>query len=179
MAYKGTATAWMRSLDLGEKENWIREPAMPDGPIANNQILRSISCPKCGLEKNVEKYKVYGKVGFSRIMCMRCKTTTIAQECRRGCKLPWPKCEVHTLTTLMHAIQRCKVAPGRGKVVKRVPKTCMGRMRLTRNVDVREARWQQQVNQYQRPNRTMLKAGSLLAKRFPGLFDVQLKEAAR
>ena len=100
LASKGTATAWMRSLDLGAKEDWTEEPALPDGPTTFKRVLRSIACPKCGREKNVERYKVYGKVGFSRVTCMRCKQTTNAQEWRCGCNLLWPKCEAHTLKHL-------------------------------------------------------------------------------
>ena len=176
MAYKGTETAWMRCLDLGEKENWIQESALPDGPMQNKQILRHISCPKCAKEKNVERYKVYGKVGFSRIKCMRCQIITTAQEWRCGCNLSWPKCEVHTLKTLMHAYRSCKVTPGRVKVIKGNKKTLKGQdaaypQRRCQGTQVALSSNEQSLT----ANRTMLKAGSLLAKRFPEVYARQLR----
>ena len=95
MAYKGTATAWMRNLDLGGKEDWLEEPALPDGQACNKKVLKNIACPRCGFLKSVERYKVYGKVGFSRITCMRCRSVTSAEKWRCGCELLWPKCELH------------------------------------------------------------------------------------
>ena len=174
MAYKGTETAWMRNLDLGEEECWIREPALPDGPHQAKTILRSISCPICGQGKNVEKYKVYGKVGFSRIKCMRCKSIASAQEWKCNCNLHWPKCETHILKTLMHAIQRCQVTPGRGKVIKREMKTSQGQDAA---YPQRRIKGKQHAVQASKPPqdtpRTFLKAGSLLARRFPKLYESQ------
>ena len=179
LASKGTSTAWMRSLELGNKEDWTQEPAMPDGPEARKVTLREISCPKCGHEKNVERYKVYARVGFSRVTCMRCKQVTNAQEWRCGCKLLWPKCEVHTLRTLINAMHRCATSKG-SKVIKKGMKNlqgddaaypkrkCQGQAIATRSSD-----------QKQEQMRTMLKPGSVLANRFPRLLSLQLKEAAR
>ncbi len=139
-------------------------------------ILKSISCPKCSQSKNAEKYKVYGKVGFSRIKCMRCRSVASAQEWKCNCNLLWPKCEIHTLKTLMHAIQRCQAAPGRGKVIKRGMKTSQGQdaaypqRRIKGNQPAVTSN-----NQPPHLHRTMLKAGSLLANRFPHLYDRQLK----
>ena len=175
MAYKGIETAWMRSLDLGKKENWISEPAIPDGPIQNKTILRCISCPKCGKEKNVEKYKVYGKVGFSRIKCMRCSSVASAQEWRCKCNLLWPKCETHILKTLMQAIQRCKATPGRGKVIKKGMKTLQGRDEVypRRRINGKQPAVVGDIQPQMR--RTMMKPGSILANRFPQLYERQLK----
>ena len=180
LAYKGTSTAWMRSLDLGQKENWTCEPALPDGPVANKLTLRCISCPKCGHEKNVEKYKVYGRVGFSRITCMRCKVTTTAQEWRCRCKLPWPKCEVHTLKTLMHAISRCNAQHGGSKIIKKGLKNLQGQdVAYPQRRSQGSAIAAESSDLSHGPPRTTLKAGSLLAKRFPRLYDLQPKEVAK
>ena len=40
---KGASTAWMRSLELGDKEDWTQELAMPDGPIARKVSLHALS----------------------------------------------------------------------------------------------------------------------------------------
>ena len=45
MAYKGTETAWMRNMDLGEQEDWTREPALPDGQTQHKTILKNVSRP--------------------------------------------------------------------------------------------------------------------------------------
>ena len=180
LASKGTSTAWMRSLELGNKEDWTREPAMPDGPIAKKVTLREISCPKCGHEKNVERYKVYARVGFSRVACMRCKLVTNAQEWRCGCKFLWPKCEVHTLRTLINAMHRRSTTSKGSKVIKKGMKNLQGH-----DVAYPKRRCQGQViaarssEHTQEPMRTMLKPGSVLANRFPRLLSLQLKEAAR
>ena len=175
LASKGTATAWMRCLDLGQKEDWTQEPALPDGPMAAKRILRNITCPKCGKEKDVERYKVYGKVGFSRVTCMRCKQTTNAQEWRCGCNLLWPKCEVHTLKTLMNSMKRDScIAKGSKVVIKKGMKAMQGR-----DANYPQRRCQGQViaakstEQMNEPMRTMLKPGSVLANRFPRLLSLQ------
>ena len=144
--------------------------------MLNKQILRHISCPKCGHDKNVVKYKVYGKVGFSRIKCMRCQTIATAQEWKCGCNLSCPKCEVHTLQTLMHAYRSCKVTPGKGKVIKRGMKTLQGQdaaypQRRCQGSQAAMTSNEQSLT----ANRTMLKAGSLLAKRFPEVYARQLR----
>ena len=174
MAYKGTETAWMRSLELGAKESWIHEPAIPDGPIQHKKILRCISCPTCGKEKNVEKYKVYGKVGFSRIKCMRCKLVASAQQWKCNCNLQWPKCETHILKTLMHAIQRCQTASGRGKVIKKGMKTLQGSDAAYPRRRINGKQAAVIINSQTQVPRTMMKAGSILAKRFPHLYARQV-----
>ncbi len=137
-------------------------------------ILKIISCPKCSQSKNVEKYKVYGKVGFSRIKCMRCRSVASAQEWKCSCNLQWPKCETHILKTLMHAIQRCQTAPGRGKVIKRGMKTSQGQDAAypQRRIKGNHLAVQTNTSPQQLP-RTFLKAGSLLARRFPGIYESQ------
>ena len=181
MAYKGTATAWMRCLDLGEQEDWLQEPAILDGPTMEKETLKNITCPKCCCQKNVDKCKVYGKVGFSRITCMGCKITTTAQEWKCGCNTSWQQnCEKHTLETLMHAIRRGKVEPGRGKLVRRDTKQSLqGQDKAfpTRRCLGNKEAILSRIPEEEQP-RTMLKAGSILASRFPKLYALQLKGTA-
>ena len=174
MAYKGTETAWMRNLDLGEQEDWTREPALPDGQAQHKTILKNVSCPVCGQNKNVEKYKVHGRVGFSRIKCMRCSSITTAQEWRCNCDLRWPKCEVHTLKTLMRGTFLRQSSTIKRKVIKKGMKDRKGheqaypRRRINDNQIAVTS-----CSQPQHSLRTFLKAGSLLARRFPRLYELQ------
>ena len=57
MVYKGTTIAWMRNLSLDVQENWLSEPALPDGPIEDKAPLNHIACPKCGFLKGVGSSK--------------------------------------------------------------------------------------------------------------------------
>ena len=79
----------------------------------------------------------------------------------------------------MHAIQRCQSTPGRGKVIKRGMKTSQGQdaaypQRRCQGSQVAMTSNEQSLT----ANRTMLKAGSLLATRFPRLYELQLKKVA-
>ena len=71
MAYKGTSIAWMRSLSISMQENWIEEPAIPDGPALKKEILKQVACPKCGRTKRIDDLKVKGKFGFSLMKCKK------------------------------------------------------------------------------------------------------------
>ena len=123
MAYKGAATAWMRSLKYKQDDAWIKMPIEMEMDTVTKEIIKSIRCPECGWMKNIEKYKVYGKVGFSRITCMQCHITSNASAWRCSCKLLWHKCEKHILRTLMNASDRVNGCFERGRhVVKRVSK---------------------------------------------------------
>ena len=111
---------------------------------------------------------------------MRCRITTTAKEWRCGCKLRWPKCEVHTLKTLINAINRSGTTSKGSKVIKKGMKNLQGD-----DAAYPKRRCQGQViaarssEQKQEPMRTMLKPGSVLANRFPRVLRLQLKEAAR
>ena len=76
----------------------------------------------------------------------------------------------------MHAIQRCQSTPGRGKVIKRGMNTSQGQDAAypQRRYQSNQVAMASNNAQSQEPtdvqNRTMLKAGSLLANRFPRLY---------
>ena len=169
----------MRSLDLGEREDWLEEPALPDGPACSKNVLKMIACPRCGFLKNVEKHKVYGRVGFSRITCMRCRSVNSAEKWRCDCELLWPECERHMLSTLIRANCRVKgYREGSKRVLKGVIKTnlhghdepfpqrrCIGKQGIAASAE-----------QYSGQPRLMLKAGSLLANHFPHIYARQVNE---
>ena len=179
MAYKGTDIAWMRNLETSKKESWIEEAAMPDGPTCRKEELKTVACPSCGGLKSIVKYKIYGKVGFSRMTCMRCKNTATADRWRCGCGTLWPKCERHMMRTLMRAEGRIKGNPERGKrVLKKGLKTSLhGR---DRPFPRRKSDGMQSVaasaNMQTGVLRTMMKAGSVLANRFPHLYALQVQD---
>ena len=141
-------------------------------------MVESISCPECGWQKNIEKYKVYGKVGFSRITCMQCHITANASTWRCSCKLLWHKCDKHILRTLMNAHDRVKGCFERGRhVIKRVNKVKL--QGQNRAYPKRRCNGKQGSSASVKPlptqARTMLKADSILARRFPNLYAKQLR----
>ena len=170
MACKGNATAWMRGLKHKEGDDWTKIPTEDEeeGNIVK-QIIMNIRCPECGSLKNIEKYKVFGKVGFGRITCMKCKRAAKASRWRCSCDLLWHKCKKHILRTLMHA-HDCEKGCSMGSkhVIKKVNKV---KLQGTNNPHPKrrgkgKPENKASLNSLSQGTRTIMKEGSILAERF-------------
>ena len=106
MAYKGTSHSWLRNLGKIEaQESWTGEPALPDGPDPEKNILGNWIFPACLKEQPTLDLKLKVKLGFSQLTCQSCRDIRSTAEWLYKCRIQWHKCGEHVHRATLQKIR--------------------------------------------------------------------------
>ena len=93
LSYKGASMTWHKRT--AQKDDWVAKPKSEWGGDGQTWPLRTIICPECTYEHNVDSLDLKVKVALCNLTCKQCREVTSTRRWACACGALWYKCGIH------------------------------------------------------------------------------------